>query len=141
MAFKASTISLQNGFERMLSIALQEKNYLNNWNSRLTSNITALDAVEWLSNLNRVLSEFDIIAALPGLQAYAQAQFGGATYDVASEYSTMRSSLVAVQQWLLTNIPSNSITIVNGVQVGASYTPAQTAPLKALVVSAAATIV
>ena len=140
MAFIASTLPLQFGFERALSIALQEKNYLGQWNTKLVSNITALDALSWIANLNDALAQLDVVSALPGMQAYAQTQFGSGTYDVATEFSGMRAALVAIRDWLLANIPSNSITITAGVQVGQSFAPAATAPLKALVVAAIAKI-
>lgn len=140
MAFIASTVALQRGFDQLLTIAMQEKTYLSNWNARLTSDITALDAVEWVANINRAVSAMDTIAALPGLAGYAQAQFANPGYEVATEYTAMRNALVAVRTWLQANIPANGITITNGVQVGATYSPAATAPLKALIVAAAATI-
>lgn len=140
MAFIANTVSLQRGFEQLQSIAQAQKTYLQSWSAKLTGNITALDAMEWVSNLNRALAAMDAVASLPGMQAYAQQQFGNAAYDVATEYTNMRSAQAAVLSWLKTNIPSNAITISNGVAVGAIYAPAATAPLKTLVDAAVATI-
>jgi len=140
MAFKASQLPLQRGFERALDVAGQEKRTLDAWDTRLNGNITGLDAVEMLNNLDRVLAIFSEVAALPGLAAYAQSQFSNATYNVTAEFDVMINALAAVQSWLKTNIPSTAISIVSGVMVGATYTPAQTAPLRALVVAAAATI-
>lgn len=140
MAFIASQLSLQRGFEALCNVALQQKNYLANWSARLAGNITALDAVEIMASVNQAVTLMDQYAALPGMQAYAQQMYGSAQYDVATQYSSMRSTLVAVREWLKTNIPANSISISNGVQVGQSYAPAATAPLKALVEAARATI-
>jgi hypothetical protein len=140
MAFIASQLALQRGFESLLSVASQQKTYLANWNSKLNGNITALDAVAIVSSVNQALAAMDQYTALPGMAAYAQAQFGNGIYNVATEYTAMRNALIAVRDWLITNIPSNAITITNGVQVGTTYTPAQTASLKSLVVAAAATI-
>ena len=140
MAFIASQVSLQRGFEALCSVALQQKSYLTNWNTRLSGNITALDGLEIISSVNQALAAMDTNAALPGIAAYAQQQFGNDQYDVAAQYTAMKNALIAVRDWLKTNIPSNAVTITNGAQVGATYTPAQTAGLKALVVSAAATI-
>jgi len=140
MTFLASTLSLQRGFEQLLAIALQQKAYLSAWNTKLAGNITALDAVEIVSSITQATTALDTLAALPGLAEYAQQQFGQGAYDVALEYNNMRSALIAIRTWLQTNIPSNAITITNGVQVGAVYTPASTAALRTLVQTAAATI-
>lgn len=140
MAFRASTISLQQGFTQLLSLAMQEKAYLNSWSQRLNSNITSLDGLEWTANLTRILANFDAISILPGLQAYAQAQFDDPLYNVGAEYTALRSALDAVREWLVTNIPSNSVSITNGVLVGTTYAPAATAPLKALIDAASAQI-
>lgn len=140
MAFKASQLPLQRGFERALDVAGQEKRALDSWAAQLNGTITGLDAVAMLANLDRVLAVFTEVAALPGMAEYAKTQFGSATYDVAAEFSAVISALAAVRSWLRTNIPANAVSISNGVMVGATYTPAQTAELKALVVAAAATI-
>ena len=140
MAFIASTVSLQRGFEQLQTVAQQEKVYLAQWSAKLAGNITALDAMEWVSNIARAVAAMDAVATLPGMAAYAQTQFGSGTYDVAAEYTSMKNALNAIAAWLKTNIPANAITISNGVAVGASYAPAATSPLKTLVDAAAATI-
>lgn len=140
MAFFASQLSLQLGFQNILNIAQQQKSYLGVWNTRLASDITALDAVEIVSSVTRAVSAMDTTAALPGLTEYARTQFANPAYNVAAEYTSMKNALVAISTWIKSNIPANSITISNGVPVGATFAPAATAPLKALVVAAMATI-
>lgn len=140
MAFKANTVALQDAFEQATSLAKVEKTYLQAWSTALNSNITSIFALEMLNNLARAITTFNATSAIPGMQAYAQQQFGTNTYDVATEYTNMVNALVAIQNWLKTNIPSNSVSIVNGVLTGNSYTPAQTAALKTLVNNAIATI-
>lgn len=140
MAFIASQLTLRQGFEQLLSIAGQQKVYLNNWNTRLAGNITALDAMEIVASVTNAVTAMSTYASLPGMAAYAQAQFGGSQYDVVAEFNAMRSALQAVANWLKTNIPANAITVSDGAAVGASYAPAATAPLKSLVVAAIATI-
>lgn len=140
MAFIATNLPLQRGFEQLCSVALQQKTYLDNWNTRLAGNITALDAMEIVASIKRALLSLDSAAALPGMQTYAQQQFGNASYDVAQEFSVMRASLQSIVNWLQTNIPANAITIVQGAPVGAIYAPAATAPLKALMIAAWNTI-
>lgn len=140
MTFKASQLSLQRGFEAILAVANQQKTYLGNWAVMLSGNITAIDGLMIVSSINQATTAMDQYASLPGMASYAQTQFGDATYNVTTEYSNMRAALIAVRDWLVTNIPANAITVSNGAQVGATYTPAQTAPLLSLVNAASATI-
>jgi hypothetical protein len=140
MAFIATTIYSQKGFERIMNVIAQEKGILQSWNTQLGSNITGLDAVNMAANLTRVLTEIDEISVLPGFQAYAQQQFGNANYDIASEFVAMRTALASIKNWLVTNIPANAVSIHNGVLVGLSYTPAQTTALRNLVADAITTI-
>lgn len=140
MAFNATTITLRKGLDTLQEIAVQEKAYLGQWNAALAGTIDAQYALNIVANLDRVLATMDTLAALPGMAAYAQQQLGSANYDIAAEYSSMRSALDAVRAWLRTNIPSNAVTIVNGTQTYATYAPAATASLRSLVQSAAATI-
>jgi hypothetical protein len=135
-----SQLSLQAGFQQMLSVASQEKNILNNWATQLAGNITGIDAMNMVANLNNVIGQFNTLAALPGLQAYAQTQFGNGSYDVSGAFTTMLSALNAVLSWLTTNVPSNGVSLVNGVLTGVTYTPAQTSALRSLVQTAATTI-
>jgi hypothetical protein len=77
---------------------------------------------------------------LPGLSAYAQTQFGDQNYNVAAEFTTMRAALVAIHDWLKTNIPANAVYVSQGDLAGVTYAPEATASLKSLVVAAEATI-
>ena len=140
MAFKVTAFSLQRAFEQLLQIATQEKTYLANWNARLAVNISGLDAVEIVSNIDRALVSFDQVSQTAGLAQYAKDQFATPAYDIVAEYTAMIAALAAIRTWLRTNIPSTAISIVNGVPVGQTFIPADTAPLKALVVAAIATI-
>jgi len=140
MAFNATAVTLENGLRQIREIAAQEKVYLTQVNTALTGNIDAIYALNFLANLDRVVPMMDTLASLNGMAEYAQQQLGNANYNIVTEYTAMRTALVAVATWLRTNIPSNAITVTAGVQVGATYAPATTAALKALVIAAAATI-
>lgn len=140
MAFNATTVTLENGLRSLREVAAHEKQYLAQWDAMLAGNITALQGLDMLANLDRVLPQMDALVAPAGMAAYAQAQLGSATYNIATEYSAMRAALDAIRVWLRANIPANAITVTNGVAIGAVYTPAATAPLRTLVQSAAAAI-
>lgn len=140
MAFITNVPTLQDGFRDLLTIAKQQKAYMQTWSSALSSNITADLALGWASNISTVLVRMDAVAALPGMQAYAQAQFGGGAYDVASQYATMRAAIAAILTWLQANLPPNSLTVTSAVVAGSTFTPAQTAPLKTLIDAAVSSI-
>jgi len=140
MAFITTQLPLQRGFEQALQVAGQEKDILNNWKNQLSGNITGLDAMNMLANLNRVLTVFSQISALPGLAVYVQQQFGNANYDVAAEFTSMVAALTSIQSWLKANIPANAVSISEGALVGATYTPAQTSVLLTRVNAAISTI-
>lgn len=140
MAFHTSLVPLQRAFERALVVAAQERNYLTQWHTQLAGNITALDALNWVTNLNRVIDELTTIAATPGLVAYGKAQYDAAAYDISAEFSTMLTALSAVRGWLRTNLPANSVSVSSGVLSGTTYAPAATAPLRALIQTAINTI-
>jgi hypothetical protein len=138
--FITTTLDLQSGFTQALQLAKTEKVYLANWATQLAGNITGLDAVAMLGNLNQAIPLFTSIGALPGIVAYSQNQYANAGYDVATAFTTMVTALTAIQSWLKTNVPGNAVSISNGVLVGVTYTPTQTAGLLTLVNAASATI-
>lgn len=140
MAFRATVGNLQTGFQKILSTCSQQKAILQSWNTKLSGNITGLDAIAMTANLKRVIADIDEVSALPGMAAYAQTQFGDQNYNVAAEFTTMRAALVAVQNWLKTNIPANAVYVSSGDLAGLTYAPAATASLRSLVVAAEATI-
>lgn len=140
MAFIASAITAQRALQQIMEVSVQQKIYLSNWNAKLAGDITAIEAMEIVSNINRVNSLLDTLAATPGITVYAQDQFGNANYDVAAEYLTMKNSFIAIKDWIVSSLPTNSVTVTNGQMVGQIFAPASTATLKALVQAAALTI-
>ena len=86
-------------------------------------------ATAWLAALNSV-------AALPGIVAYAQAQVGNGTLDVAAAFTAMTAAIQNVSSWITTNTPkdgSNNLLVVqynaDGTLKWASFTSAQLAGL------------
>jgi len=141
MAFKATSVTLKRGYDGIKDLATQYKlTWLPSWNAQLAGNIDAFAALGWKANIDLNIPAMDAWAALPGMAAYAQAQENIPAYNVVVEYTAMKAALVAVRDWIVANIPANSITVTQGVQVAAVFAPAATAPLKALVIAAAASI-
>lgn len=69
------------------------------------SSVTRLQALEFANQLADSLSLLDTLAATPGLAAYAQEQVNNAQLNIASEFSAMRTQIVATQDWLVANFP------------------------------------
>lgn len=88
------------------------------------------------------------IAAVPGIAAYAQAQSQAlASTDIVAGFNALETALTAVLTWIVTNFPHD----VNGnllyIQFNGQaqtvivmFTPAQLAPLVALLTAMSATI-
>lgn len=97
-------------------------------------------AAQWVTALNSY-------AAVPGMQAYAQAQLGNATLDITTAFTNMVSAIQAVASWLTANTPKdvNGNLLVmqydaNGNIVYATFTPAQLAGLVTALTGLVATI-
>ena len=140
MAFIASAITTQRALQQIMEVSVQQKIYLANWDTKLAGNITAIEAMEIVANVNRVDTLLTTLAATPGLATYAKDQFGSGTYDIVAEFTTMKNAMIAIRNWIVSALPSTSLTVTSGVAVGQVFTPAATAPLRALVQAAALTI-
>jgi len=139
MAFRTDQ-PLQQAFSAAISRAAGIKAQLQRFSTALAGNITANDALGMAAAIREALTLFNASSAVPGVGAYAQAQYNDATYDVATEFSSMTTALQAVLTWLENNIPANSVSVTSASLTSASFTSAQTAPLLTLVNSAIATI-
>jgi hypothetical protein len=93
--------------------------------------------------LTYALGRMDATAAIPGIAQYIKDQEGDQNYDIAAEYTAMRSAVVAIRDWIYTSMPKvdQAGTLYMAVQALAqdgtvsdrTFTPAQTAPLRALI--------
>ena len=140
MPFIASAITTQRALQQIMEVSVQQKIYLANWDTKLAGNITAIEAMEIVANVNRVDAMLTALAATPGLATYAKEQFGSDTYDIVAEFTAMRNAMIAIRNWIASALPSTAITVTSGVSVGQVFQPAATAPLRALVQAAALTI-
>lgn len=140
MSFNASSITLENGLRSIRDLANQEKSYFSQWAGVLSAPVGADAVLNMALNLNRVITMMDSAAGLPGMSAYAQTQLGSPTYDIAAQYGTMRTAMVAILTWINANLPANAASVANGALTYVQYPASATAPLLALIVAAAATI-
>ena len=68
----------------------------------------ALDMANRLADRLASLDALTANAGTNGLVAYAQAQCGNPTRDLAGEYTACRTQIAAVQSWLVANFPKDA---------------------------------
>lgn len=88
-----------------------------------------------------------ILAAIPNLAAYAQTQVSNPSLDVASAFNTMRTAMVNVVSWIMTNFPKDASSNLlyqqftgDGHTTYTTFTSGQLAPLVTLLNALIATI-
>ena len=59
-------------------------------------------------SLDRAIDTWDENAALPGIVAYARAQFDLPLLDVPAEFNTMRAGAVALRDWIHANYSTDT---------------------------------
>lgn len=110
MAFPSnSSNSLSKKWEQIRDITGRIKNKCVALNAQ--SSITRWAGLEFgnfLADSLALLNTLTSGSATNGLQDYARAQENILTFDLTTEYSTMRTQLVATQDWLVTNFPNTT---------------------------------
>ena len=140
MAFRANTATQAQGLLSAMQQAVFVKQTAQIAVQLLTGTVTANQVFQIVDNLRSPLQIFAQVAAIPGIAAYAQAQFNDATYDVATEFTNMVNTINAVVSWVVTNFPKDTggfaqaYTIAaDGSRTPVTFTPAQTAGLTAAI--------
>lgn len=60
------------------------------------------------ARLSEGITRWATLAAVPGLAAYAQAQYGNASLDIAAEFTAMRNAAITLRDWIHTNFPKDA---------------------------------
>lgn len=68
----------------------------------------ALDFGNFLADALALLNTLTANATTNGLLEYARSQENNPTLDLTTEYTTMRTQLVATQDWLVANFPNTT---------------------------------
>ena len=79
-----------------------------------SASITRRAVLDYANSLADSLAVLDSYVATPGLLAYARNELNDATIDLAAEFTTMRTQLVATQDWIVANFPkdaSNNLSV------------------------------
>lgn len=148
MAFRASIATQESGLQQAMSNALWIRSVCTTYANQLAAgSVTSDDVFRIADDLARAISGFQGVAAIPGIGAYAQAQFNDATYDVVPEFNNMVAAIQAALTWIVTNFPKDTqgfaqayTLAANGSRTPAAFTSAQTAGLATALQAAAASI-
>lgn len=105
--FPASgTTSLSTAWSQVTQIAANIKAVATTLNS--STAISRQQVLNFANSLADALSRLTTYAATPGLPAYAINQLNTPTLDIAAEYTTMRTQIVSLQDWIVTNFPKDA---------------------------------
>lgn len=70
--------------------------------------ITRRSVLEYANSLADSLAAFNSFTAVPGVGAFAKEQTNDPNFDIAAEFNTMRTQLVATQDWIVANFPATT---------------------------------
>lgn len=74
--------------------------------------VTGRGIVIYMDNLQQQIDLLDTLSGTAGIVAYAQDQYDDVTYDVVTEFNTMKTAAEAVVAWIDTNIPKNGVWLL-----------------------------
>lgn len=113
----------------------------------LAGPISAWSIIDYATFLADAKVAFARCSSLSGINAYAQAQIGDATINVATEFSNMVSQLNATVAWIIANFPKDgggfllaATWLADGRITYRTLTTAQTAGLRTALDALIATI-
>ena len=138
MAFRASTATQAQGLFTAMQQAQFIKQQAQSYSALLAAGpVNVSQIFQALDNIRSPLVIFNQVAAIPGIAAYAQAQFNDPAYNVASEFTAMVNAVQAVIDWVVTNFPKDAQGFIQAYKLNAdgsrlqtTFTTAQTAGLK-----------
>lgn len=144
MAWK-SDVPLADGFVAGDRAIRQAATAASAFSAGLTSDVNA----DYILRIHRDARAQDAVLAqvqsIPGIAQYARDQFDDATFDVAAEFLAARNAIQAVATQIETDLPVNggflqTHSFAGGAYTPRTFTPAQTASLKATLDTVAALV-
>lgn len=72
------------------------------------SSVTRMTVLHYCNALADALARLDQYAAVTGLAAYAQNELNDSSLNIATEFSTMRTQIVTLQDWIVANFPKDA---------------------------------
>lgn len=71
-----------------------------------SGNVSANAVITVLQRMVGSIAVFDEVSAVAGIVAYAENEENDVNYDVAAEFTAMRTEAIGVRDWILTNFPT-----------------------------------
>jgi hypothetical protein len=154
MAFRATSQIKADGYSEAKRLALSMKNYAQSHHDALAAGNVSANAIIFnlLQEFKSAIEKWDSIAAIPGINAYAQDQEDDANYNIGAEFTAMVSAAEAVRDRIVAEMPKatqppgvagriavHTLAADGSISV-TSFTPAQTASLRTDLTAFIATI-
>ncbi len=114
----------------------------------LAGTASATEILTFMTNLADIRTSMDLMAAVPGLSAFAQTQYNNPGLDIVSQYNAMIAAIDAARIWMRDNFPRAATTLealertidANGRTVARVFTAPSVAPLASLLDTVIASI-
>ena len=138
MAFIATNESPVSVYPSIKSIAGRVRQVAVTAQSAIAGGVNADQLLGLMRNMRQSLDSLNSLTVVPGLEQYAKDQEGDQTYDVVGEYTTMKAQMIAVGQWIATNLPKDAdgyvlLYTISGTElVPRTFTSQQLSALSAL---------
>lgn len=148
MAFPASTQIQVDALQRARSAALEVKGKAQRKRDTMAAqSISGRFVLSVLDDVTAAIAEWDGAASVPGIDAYAQAQYDDTNLDISVEFNAMRAAAVSVRDWIVANLPvdANGWLLLRSVDASGqlsdrTFTSAQTEGLRSELDALIATI-
>lgn len=148
MTFPASTQTLDDGLRTALRRAAALKSYCQAANNAMAAGPVSGNAIiDLLQSLKTALDDWAAAKAIPGMQAYAQAEFDDVGLDITAEFTAMETQAQAARDWIVANFPTSAGGFIEKDTLNAdgsitvqAFTSGQTAGLQTALAGLIATI-
>ena len=144
MTFRASSEITSNALSEIKFGAVRAKALAQQMVSQMSgADTSAQTLLNLLHQIRTLIERWAILSTTPGLAGYARDQENDPGYDVVVEFLTMRTALITVRDRIIAELPKATDPVgvggrlavytltANGDLVAATFTPPQTASLRA----------
>ena len=127
MTFRATNQVCADAYASIKRQAVETKSYMTAQATAMqVASVSAYVPLGVIQHLAQVIGLMDGWTATPGIATYAQAQENDPTYDVATEYGTMRTAMASALTQLVTLFPtSGGFMAYQTLNADGSITPRQ----------------
>jgi hypothetical protein len=108
MAFIATNEAAVTVYPAIKSIAARVRQVAVTALAATNGTVDADQLLNLMRNMRQSLDSLNSLAVTPGIVVYAKEQEGDDNYDVAAEFTAMKSAMTSVGQWIAVNLPRDS---------------------------------